>query len=340
MTSARLTREIRTIDAHVAGAPVRLVVGGWPVMTGRTFVERISRLRRQCDHLRAALVGEPRGHEAMTGAILVEPTDASAHAGIAFMHPDGWSAYCGHALMGAAAIALARGLVHRAGDTPLRFETAAGTLDVSVDPSGRRVRAMTPQATLLLPAAVLNVGGRPLPVDLAWCDGVYVLTDAEALGVALDLSHRDQRAALADEVRGAVARAAARRLPRERRRIEGVTFLAPDEAGNADVRSVTVYAGGVADRSPGAGATAALACVLEGMDVIPPDRPLVHRGPRGVFAARVAERTQPDGAAHPVLRVEVESDVHVTGEHTFWLEPDDPSVPRRPTRSGPLPRSR
>src|SRR5512139_3977599 len=157
---------LRTIDTHVAGAPVRLVVDGWPAMTGRTLKERFMRLQRLYDHLRIVLMHEPRGHAAMCGALLLEPSDPSAHAGLGFMHHSGWSGYCGHALIGAAAVALQRGLVHPAPGTPLRVENAAGITDVAVD--GAWVRASTPSSSLVAPGLSLEIGQRAISVDLAW----------------------------------------------------------------------------------------------------------------------------------------------------------------------------
>jgi proline racemase len=328
MTPADPPHVLRTIDAHVAGAPVRLVVDGWPPMTGRTLKERFMRLQRRCDHLRIALMHEPRGHAAMCGALLLEPSDPSAHAGLGFMHHAGWSGYCGHALIGAAAMALQRGLVHRAPGTPLRIETAAGVADVEVD--GARVRTSVPSSSLVAPGLALELGSRAISVDLAWCAGLYAFTDAEIAGAPLDLSRSAALAARANDVRAALARTVFPALPEGLRQIEGITFVAADERGEADLRSATVYEDGAVDRSPGGGATAALVCVLDAMGMLPEGRPLLHAGPGGAFAARILDRAEQPGVDHPVLRIELEADVYVTGEHTFLLDPADPSVPRPP----------
>jgi proline racemase len=302
-------------------------------MRGRTFAERAARLRRRHDDLRVALMHEPRGHAAMSGALLLEPSAPSAHAAIAFMHHDGWSGFCGHVLMGAAAIALQRGLVHHPAGTPLRVETAAGILEVEADSSGRHVCAGAPPASLVAAGVGVVLGPRSISVDLAWCAGLYAFTDAEIAGVPLDLSRSAQLAERAREVRAALSKAVLPGLPAGRRVIEGITFVAPDERGDADLRSATVYDGGVVDRSPGGGATAALLCVLDSMGMVPDDRALVHVGPGGRFLARIVSRGTAEGATEPVLQVNLEADVHVTGEHTFWLEPGDPSVPPAPLTS-------
>jgi trans-L-3-hydroxyproline dehydratase len=87
---------IHTIDAHTAGEPLRLVVDGYPRIEGRTMLERREWLREHHDHLRTALMLEPRGHADMYGAILTEPERPDSDAGVLFMHNQGYSAMCGH----------------------------------------------------------------------------------------------------------------------------------------------------------------------------------------------------------------------------------------------------
>ena len=60
---------VKTIDAHAAGEPLRLVTDGMPTPSGRTMLEKRDWLRRRADHLRRALMLEPRGHADMYGAV-------------------------------------------------------------------------------------------------------------------------------------------------------------------------------------------------------------------------------------------------------------------------------
>src|SRR5262245_28622723 len=99
---------LKTIDAHVAGQPLRLVVSGFPTPQGRTMTEKRDWLRRHADHLRRALTREPRGHSDMCGAVLTEPISPGSHAGLLFMDGDGYSAMCGHGIIAVTTIALER----------------------------------------------------------------------------------------------------------------------------------------------------------------------------------------------------------------------------------------
>ncbi len=56
---------IRVVDSHTEGEPTRVVVEGWPQPAGETMAERRDDLRTRFDHLRRAVVCEPRGHAAI-----------------------------------------------------------------------------------------------------------------------------------------------------------------------------------------------------------------------------------------------------------------------------------
>ena len=71
---------LKTIDAHAAGEPLRLIVDGFPSPRGKTMLEKRESVRRYADHLRRALMLEPRGHADMYGAILTEPVLGSVVA--------------------------------------------------------------------------------------------------------------------------------------------------------------------------------------------------------------------------------------------------------------------
>ena len=70
---AEHTTIITTIDAHAAGEPLRIVTGGLPELPGKTILERRRYLQQHYDHLRKALMWEPRGHRDMYGCVLTAP---------------------------------------------------------------------------------------------------------------------------------------------------------------------------------------------------------------------------------------------------------------------------
>src|SRR5881397_2191100 len=89
-------RKITTIDAHTEGEPFRVIIGGFPELPGETILQRRRYAKEHFDHLRTALMWEPRGHADMYGCIITPPVSPEADLGILFIHNEGYSTMCGH----------------------------------------------------------------------------------------------------------------------------------------------------------------------------------------------------------------------------------------------------
>src|SRR5215471_5991470 len=120
---------IHTIDAHTAGEPLRLIVDGFPSVEGTTMLERREWVKANCDHLRTALMLEPRGHADMYGALLTEPERPDSDAGVLFMHNEGYSTMCGHGIIAVVTVAVERGLIVPRRDDAIVLDAPAGRID-------------------------------------------------------------------------------------------------------------------------------------------------------------------------------------------------------------------
>ena len=74
-------RRIRVVDSHTGGEPTRVVVAGGPDLGTGPMSQRLVRFREHFDDFRSAVVNEPRGDDAIVGALLQEPSDPSCAAG-------------------------------------------------------------------------------------------------------------------------------------------------------------------------------------------------------------------------------------------------------------------
>src|SRR5690348_7342283 len=140
---------LKTIDAHAAGEPLRLIVDGFPAPRGKTMLQKREWIRDRSDHLRRALMLEPRGHADMYGAVLTEPVSPGSDAGVLFMHNEGYSTMCGHGIVAVTTIALERGLIMpRSGDADaartIVYDAPAGTIRAraKLDGGGPRVESV------------------------------------------------------------------------------------------------------------------------------------------------------------------------------------------------------
>ncbi len=77
---------IRFVDSHTAGEPTRVIIDGGPELGSGPLSERRLRFRDSADHFRRCVVNEPRGWDAVVGAILCEPVDPSCTAGVIFFN--------------------------------------------------------------------------------------------------------------------------------------------------------------------------------------------------------------------------------------------------------------
>jgi len=326
---------LKTIDAHAAGEPLRLIVDGFPTPAGRTMLEKREWARKKADQLRRALMLEPRGHADMYGAVLTEPVSPGSHAGVLFMHNEGYSTMCGHGIIAVTTIALERGLLMPGGDgTAVVYDSPAGTVharahiaapgpgpDVRVD----SVRFVNVPSFVLYGGLTVKMGTRQIRADVAFGGAFYAIVDGESVGLPLDLAHLPELRRAGMEIKHAIEKAQtiAHPLDPGLQGIYGTIFTGPPNAADADLRNVTIFADAEVDRSPCGTGTAAVMAVIEAMGLLAEGRPFVHESLIGTrFTGRVAGRTVVGEC--PAIVPEIEGSAWITGEHTFIVSDDDP----------------
>ncbi len=328
---------IKTIDAHVGGQPLRLVVDGVPRPHGRTATQQREWCLKHADAYRRAVVLAPRGHADMTAALLTEPFSPQANTGIVFMDAAGYPSMSGHGIIAAATIALERRLTlaRPASSDPderLVFDTPAGTVQararVETRPGTRSVDSVAitnVPAFVHAPAVGVTVGRRELRVDIAFGGAFYAIVDSEATGVALDSTHLPDLRRLGAAITASlnVAQRPVHPFDPSIGGVAGVIFTGPATDPEAHLRNVTVRGAGSVDRSPGGTGTSAVMAVLDAMGLLPDGQPFVHESLSGaLFRGRPLHRTVVN--AIPALVTEIEGSAWITGEHTFFLDDDDP----------------
>jgi proline racemase len=323
---------LRTIDAHTAGEPLRLIIDGWPAPRGTTMLERRAWAGRHQDRLRRLLMFEPRGHFDMYGALLTEPERPDSHAGVLFMHNAGFSTMCGHGIIAVVTIALERGLIAPGGDgVSIVLDAPAGQIRARAvlregDGPRRveRVSFVNVPSFVLASAVPVRVGDRAVPVDVAFGGAFYAIVDAEAAGVPLMAERLDDLRALGMKIKHEVEAAIPVQHPIEAglKGIYGTIFTGPATSERADLRNVTVFADAEVDRSPCGTGTCAVLAVLDAMGLASADRPFVHESLIGTaFSARVVSRVAVGDI--DAIVPELTGSAWITGEHTFIVHDDD-----------------
>ena len=353
---------IDTIDAHTAGEPLRLIVAGFPTVEGATILEQREFVRQNYDHLRRALMLEPRGHADMYGALLTSPEHPGSHAGILFMHNEGYSTMCGHGVIAVTTIAIERGLivVPRAEDGTVRLtlDSPAGpiyaTAVLAGEGAAQGVSPATPVVqsvrfrnvpSFVLHAAVpVMAGNRQVRADVAFGGAFYAIVDSEAVGIPIVPERLPDLRKAGMEIKHAIERALTVQHPLEPQLqgIYGTIFTGPPSDEGADLKNVTIFADAEVDRSPCGTGTAAVMAVFAAMGMLAEEQQtFTHESIIGTrFRGRVVGRTTlstsnskfqtPNSKFQTTseegidaIIPEIEGEAYITGEHTFLIDDRD-----------------
>jgi trans-L-3-hydroxyproline dehydratase len=337
---------IKTVDAHTAGEPLRLIVSGFPAVEGKTILEQREFVRENYDHLRRAVMLEPRGHADMYGAILTPPEHPGSHAGVLFMHNEGFSTMCGHGVIAVTTIAIERGLivvpVESDGTIRLTLDSPAGQIHAVArdfgNDRGRRVAFANVPSFVLHPAVPLRVGTREVRADVAFGGAFYAIVDSEAVGIPISGERLPDLRRIGMEIKHATEKAVNVEHPLEPqlRGIYGTIFTGPPSDDTADLRNVTIFADAEVDRSPCGTGTAAVMAVLAAMGMLgEPEQVFTHESIIGTkFRGRVIGTTtlstsnsklqMPDEPVIEAIIPEIEGEAYITGENTFIIDERDP----------------
>ena len=331
--------KLRTIDAHTAGEPLRLIVEGWPAPKGRTILEKRAWARERQDGLRRALMFEPRGHLDMYGALLTEPERLDSHAGVLFMHNEGFSTMCGHGIIAVVTIVMERlresfpfGGEKRLPESSLILDAPAGQIraraEVRTVDGAARVSSVsfTNVPSFVFASGVpVKLGPRTVLADVAFGGAFYAIVDAEAAGIPIVPNRLTELRQIGMAIKEGVEKTLSVVHPTEPglHGIYGTIFTGPATIAGADLRNVTIFAEAEVDRSPCGTGTCAVLSVLDAMGIVQPDRPFVHESIIGTtFSARVADRTSVGDFA--AIVPELTGSAFITGDHTFIVNDDDP----------------
>src|SRR5262245_28975796 len=250
---------VKTIDAHAAGEPLRLIVDGFPAPRGTTMLEKREWVLRHADHLRRALMLEPRGHADMYGALVTDPVSAGADAGVLCMHDEGYSTMCGDGIVAVTRVALERCLIMPAGDgTSIVYDSPAGTIRARATiGGGTPVRRVERVAFVNVPSFVLHGGitvtlaSRSVRADVAFGGAFYAIVDSESVGLPIDVAHLPELRRIGMQIKDAIDAAQTIVHPLEPglSGIYGTIFTGPPSNERADLLYLTILADAEVDRS-------------------------------------------------------------------------------------------
>mgnify|MGYP001074151908 FL=1 len=166
---------MRVIDSHTEGEPTRIIVEGGPSLGKGPLAERRQRFAEEYDDVRRFCVTEPRGYDALVGALLCEPLDRTCVAGLIFFNNVGYLGMCGHASIGAAVTLAHMGIISPGRH---RFDTPVGVVEVDLIDRNYAVIENVPSYRHVKCVSVEVDGLGQVVGDVAWGGNWFFLTEA------------------------------------------------------------------------------------------------------------------------------------------------------------------
>jgi proline racemase len=321
--------KISTIDVHTEGEPLRVVVEGFPDLPGETILARRRYAMENFDHLRTALIWEPRGHADMYGCIITPPTTPGADIGVLFMHNQGFSTMCGHGIIGLTTLAVQTGWLRpREPESIIKIDTPAGLVKAHARVSSGRVRSVyfqnVPCFVSAMDETVHVPGLGNIRYDLAFGGAFYAYIMAEDVGSKCTPDEFGSLIEKGMSVKRAIIenRPIVHPFEKDLSFLYGTIFISPS-LSRADYRNVCVFAEGEVDRSPTGTGVSGLLAILHARGKAAPKKPIIIESIIGSrFTGRIDEVTTfgPYQAVIP----EIEGSAYITGRHEFFIDPEDP----------------
>lgn len=332
------------VDAHTAGEPLRVVVGGFPELTGETVLERRRQARERHDDLRRSLMWEPRGHADMYGCLVGQPVSPEADVSVLFTHNDGFSTMCGHGIIGVVTVLLETGMLRpsetvaaraagpsrRVGDEIIvGIDTPAGFVQARASLDEGRVHHVSfvnvPSLVSRLDATVEVPGLGRVRYDMAYGGAFYAYVAAGDFDLALIPSESGRLVDFGRSIKAAVQQDDPPAHPDDEELgfVYGTIFVGEAHEPGRHSRNVCVFADGEVDRCPtGTGVSGRLA-LHHARDEVGLDERIVVESVLGTcFTGRVVETTSVAGI--DAVIPEVTGRAWITGLNELLIDPSDP----------------
>ena len=307
---------LRVVDSHTAGEPTRVIVDGGPDLGDGPMAARLRRFAEHHDDLRRTVILEPRGSDALVGALLSPPAEPDCATGVLFFNNIGYLGMCGH---GAIGLAVTLAYLDRVGLGAMRLDTPVGVVHVDLATANRVTIENVPSYRHRRDVAVDVPGIGTVQGDVAWGGNWFYLVDLESTGVRVPIAlpHEAELTNIAKRIKSALAAHGV--TGADGAEIDHIELLGPPLAADAHGRNFVLCPGGAYDRSPcGTGTSAKLAC-LAAEGVLSPGEAWIQESLIGSrFVARYRHGTE--GAVIPSITGEA----FVCAESTLVHQPGDP----------------
>ena len=325
----RFEAALQVVDAHTVGEFCRMVIGGFPEPEGNTMIEKKKWMEENYDHIRTALMFEPRGHHDMFGAFICEPVNKEADFGVLFMDTGGYLNMCGHCTIGAITVAVEAGLVEaHEGENEIVMEAPAGIIRTKAIVENGKVTSVTltnvPSFVYLENQKVV-VDGKEITFTISFGGSFFALVDTTQLDIGeinakTVPTYTDLGMKIMEEIKKNIT---VKHPLLDITSVDLVEFYGPTpNPDSADLRNVVIFGEAQADRSPcGTGTSAKLATLKKWGEIEVGEKFRYESFMGSLFIGEIKELTKV-GDYDAVVPM-ITGSCYLTGVGTYLIDPLD-----------------
>ena len=300
---------MRVIDSHTGGEPTRLVLEGGPDLGCGPLSDRRDRFRERFDRYRSAIVNEPRGSDALVGAMLVAPHRSDCELGVIFFNNVGFLGMCGHGTIG---VIESLRFAGRIGPGSLKIDTPVGPVQARLWEDGSVSVENVASFRTAKDLAVEVAGAGRVAGDVAWGGNWFFLVSEHPF--VIDLAHLEPLTDFSARVRAALNAGG-------HPQVDHVELFGPPRSAGAHGRNFVLCPGKAYDRSAcGTGTSAKLACLAADGQLAQGEEWVQESLIGSRFTARYRWLDRAKGEIAPTIT----GTAYVTGESSLRVDPRDP----------------
>ncbi|MCD6263316.1 proline racemase family protein [Candidatus Bathyarchaeota archaeon] len=325
----KFSRIITAIDTHSSGEATRIIIGGIPKLPGKTMAEKQAYFQKHFDHLRTALLQEPRGFAGLLGAVITEPTVPEADVGVIYLWTGGYFSACGDSTYSVSAMLVNTGMVEvEEPVTEIVLDTVAGLVRTRVRVVDGEAEEIAMQGTpsFYLKTVKVDVPGvGEVEADIAYGGLWYAFIDAKSLDLVPTKENKDEWIKLGWKIRCYLAEKVPVRHPvyPELNVLDLVTFYTEPTKPEADAKHANVFGPQQTCRSPAGTATNARMAALYGKGELEVGEKFVAESIIGTLhKGRILKEVEV--GEHKGILPEVSATAYITGIQQFVIDPRDP----------------
>lgn len=326
--------QIKTIDMHTGGEPLRVILEGFPELKGNSVLEYRQYCKNNFDDIRTSLMFEPRGHADMYGCILVPPNDDEGDFGILFLHNEGYSTMCGHAIIAISTLAIEMKWIEvKEGDNILKIDAPCGRITSFTNVKNGKVMGVrfhcVPSFETGLDKKVIVPEFGEVIYDLAYGGAFYAYVDMAKNNFDFDLTPESYTKLIkyGMDIKHAVMKSDNNILHPEEGDLSflyGTIFIDNNkQESGADSKNVCIFAEGEVDRCPtGSGVSGRMAIHKAKNEIDYGETMSIESITGSVFKGSIV--SEENFGPYKAVIPQVEGNAYVTGMNTFVIDPKDP----------------